>query len=54
MRVRYGARWPLSRLITEGVQRRLNALFTFLLNVRRAQLRLQGLWVHLMHDKLTG
>ncbi|KAK8400149.1 hypothetical protein O3P69_003091 [Scylla paramamosain] len=45
LRLTYSARWPLHKLLTSTAQDKYNAIFTFLLDVRRAQHRLQQLWL---------
>lgn len=45
LRLTYRARWPLHKLLTPAAQEKYNAIFSFLLDVRRAQHRLQQLWL---------
>ncbi|KAG0720071.1 Gamma-tubulin complex component 4 [Chionoecetes opilio] len=45
LRLAYNACWPLDKLQTPAAQDRYNAIFSFLLDVRRAQHRLQQLWI---------
>lgn len=51
LRLDYNAKWPLHKLFTPAVQDKYNAIFTFLLDVRRAQYRLQQLWIMQMRAK---
>ncbi|KAG7164619.1 Gamma-tubulin complex component 4-like [Homarus americanus] len=51
LRLDYHAKWPLHKLFTSAVQDKYNAIFTFLLDVRRAQFRLQQLWITQMRTK---
>lgn len=51
LRLDYHAKWPLYKLFTPAVQDKYNAIFTFLLDVRRAQYRLQQLWITQMRTK---
>ena len=45
LQLAYCARWPLHKLFTSAAQDKYNAIFCFLLDVRRAQHRLQQLWL---------
>ncbi|KAK7066317.1 hypothetical protein SK128_010453 [Halocaridina rubra] len=45
LKIEYSAKWPLHKLLTTSIQERYNAIFCFLLDVRRAQYRLQQLWI---------
>ncbi|CAL4075841.1 unnamed protein product, partial [Meganyctiphanes norvegica] len=51
LRLQYNASWPLHKMFTTAVQDKYNAVFSFLLDVRRAQQRLQQLWIIRMADK---
>ncbi|XP_066975880.1 gamma-tubulin complex component 4-like isoform X1 [Macrobrachium rosenbergii] len=51
LKIEYNAKWPLHKLFTSRVQDRYNAIFNFLLDMRRAQYRLQQLWIVQMKTK---
>lgn len=51
LRLQYKVCWPLHKMFTTAVQDKYNAVFSFLLDVRRAQQRLQQLWIYRMADK---
>nr|XP_045612841.1 gamma-tubulin complex component 4-like [Procambarus clarkii] len=51
LKLDYHAKWPLHKLLTPGAQDKYNAIFSFLLDVRRAQYRLQQLWITQMRTK---
>ncbi|KAK4296512.1 hypothetical protein Pmani_031002 [Petrolisthes manimaculis] len=50
LEVEYQARWPLHCLFSPTAQDKYNAIFRFLLRVRRAQHRLQQLWMTQMRS----
>ncbi|XP_068201107.1 gamma-tubulin complex component 4-like isoform X2 [Palaemon carinicauda] len=58
LKIEYNANWPLHKLVTSRVQDKYNAIFNFLLDIRRAQYRLQQLWIVQMktknHNKLDS
>lgn len=53
LRIEYNAKWPLHKLFTTGVQDKYNAIFNFLLDIRRAQYRLQQLWITQMTNSYS-
>ena len=54
LRIHYNAKWPLHKLFGQSQQEKYNKVFVFLLNVRRAQYRLQNLWLVQMQTKKIG
>lgn len=51
LRMHYSVRWPFHVLFTPGILEKYNAVFRFLLSVKRAQVALQECWALQMLEK---
>ena len=54
LKMNYNVKWPLHKLFRPQEQEKYNKIFVFLLDVRRAQYRLQHLWISQMQTKRIG